>query len=398
MLLLAFFILVHTTPCGKLPPTRVMFVVDSSSSVKETAFKHQIAVANAVLGDVRAFFEQHDQDPRAFLEVGMIEFSDEYKVRQPLMVDDGTNFEESRRDVCPDVDACGTKYEAPLTAAINMLKAGGEEKSKLIWFLTDGQPLGAGNHALTSVQVEELRERLFPNHNQDVALMSTLLQPDTDISDGRNTLQILSCKTPQDKCTDRVLAASFKSTWFDMEKFKKTAASRFRLVVASVACPITTTPVVTTPVTTTPVVTTQLVTTQLVTTQVTTTQVVTTPVVTTPVATTQVVTTQAPSTLPPSTLPPTLPSTREIIQPEAVVVPWNVVAIAGSAVLATLAIVSLCFCLMKRKKTDAAITVEVVEEVLRSAQNLQRNPSEVRYIGSRVRDRPHEHRRRRRYT
>jgi len=393
MLLLAFFILVGSTPCGKLPPTRVMFVVDSSSSVKETAFKHQIAVANAVLGDVRAFFEQHDQDPRAFLEVGMIEFSDEYKVRRPLMVDDGTNFEESRRDVCPDVDACGTKYEAPLTAAINLLKAGGEEKSKLIWFLTDGQPLGAGNHALTSVQVEELRERLFPNHNQDVALMSTLLQPDTDISDGRNTLQILSCKTPQDKCTDRVLAASFKSTWFDMEKFKKTAASRFRLVVASVACPVTTTPVVTTQVTTTQVVTTPVTTTPVV-----TTQVVTTPVVTTPVVTTPVVTTQEPSTLPTSTLPPTtLPSTTEIL-PEAVVVPWNVVAIAGSAVLATLAIVSLCFCLMKRKKTDAAITVEVVEEVLRSAQNLHRNPSEVRYIGSRVRDRPHEHRRRRRYT
>lgn len=375
MLLLAFFILVWSTPCGKLPPTRVMFVVDSSSSVKETAFKHQIAVANAVLGDVRAFFEQHDQDPRAFLEVGMIEFSDEYKVRRPLMVDDGTNFEESRRDVCPDVDACGTKYEAPLTAAINLLKAGGEEKSKLIWFLTDGQPLGAKNKALTPAQVEELRERLFPNHNQDVALMSTLLQPETDISDGRNTLQILSCKTPQDKCTDRVLAASFKSTWFDMEKFKKTASSRFRLVVASVACPITTTPVVTTPVVTTPVVT--------------------TPVATTQVVTTQVVTTQAPSTLPASTLPPTtLPSTREI-PPEAAVFPWNVVAGAGSAVLATLAIVTLCFCLMKRKKTDA-ITVEVVEEVLRSAQNLQRNPSEVRYIGSRVRDRPHENRRRRR--
>merc|ERR1712112_414724 len=127
-----------------------------------------------------------------------------------------------------------------------------------------------------------------------------------------------------------------------------------------------------------------------------TTPVVTTQVVTTPVVTTQVVTTQAPSTLPASTLPPTtLPSTREI-PPEEAVFPWNVVAGAGAAVLATLTIVTLACYWMKRKKTQHAITLEEVEAVLRGAQNLQRHPSEVRYIGSKVRDRPHENRRRRR--
>jgi len=215
--------------------TRIMFVVDSSGSVTNDAFRNQIEIANAVLDDVRKLFTEYKQDPRTYLSVGMIEFAESNSVRRPLSDDDGSNFDVDRRDICPlgaPGVGCGTYYEQVLTEVISQLNQGQDEDAeKLIWFLTDGQPIKTAAVPLTREEVLEMRKRLFKT-GDNITIASTFLSPnDTSLAAGTSILQALSCEDPNAQCTDRVLAGSLQDPNFLLDKFKTDAQKMFRNVV-----------------------------------------------------------------------------------------------------------------------------------------------------------------------